>query len=369
MAKDRAKYDKALKAGLAYNAAGQYDKSFNAFRVAISEFPQEPSAYAGLGEACLGLKQLDRALECFKLAARYSQGDISYLKKVADIQERKGQLNEAARTYMAVGELLFKQQDIDEAIGNWQRAIRLDPGLLGAHRRLAMVFQRQNQTRDAVREYLAIARILQMRGENKKAMQMCEAASRLDPDNEDIKTAVALITQGEAGFEAEDEDDEEETAVADTTALSEEELSEADQLTATVRQMAAAFEAERTHQVIKTNPNESPLDKARRLAQDQLAEEIFRDEDDDDNDDAPLSKLERDAALGQGMDFEQRGQLSDAIASYKKAIDGGLRLPAAYFTIGLLYLQDNQPQEAQKMLALAAKNPSYAEASQLALAR
>ena len=369
MAKDRAKYDKALKAGLAYNAAGQYDKSFNAFRVAISEFPQEPSAYAGLGEACLGLKQLDRALECFKLAARYSQGDISYLKKVADIQERKGQLNEAARTYMAVGELLFKQQDIDEAIGNWQRAIRLDPGLLGAHRRLAMVFQRQNQTRDAVREYLAIARILQMRGENKKAMQMCEAASRLDPDNEDIKTAVALITQGEAGFEAEDEDDEEETAVADTSALSEEELSEADQLTATVRQMAAAFEAERTQPVTPTNPNESPLDKARRLAQDQLAEEIFRDEDDDDNDDAPLSKLERDAALGQGMDFEQRGQISDAIASYKKAIDGGLRLPAAYFTIGLLYLEDSQPQEAQKMLALAAKNAAYAEASQLALAK
>ena len=369
MAKDQAKYEKALKAGLAYNAAGQYDKSFNAFRVAISEFPQEPSAYAGLGEACLGLKHLDRALECFKLAARYSQGDISYLKKVADIQERKGQLNEAARTYMAVGELLFKQQDIEEAIGNWQRAIRLDPGLLGAHRRLAMVFQRQNQTRDAVREYLAIARILQMRGENKKAMQMCEAAARLDPDNEDIKTAVALITQGEAGFEAEDEEDEEDTAVADTSDLSEEELSEADQLTATVRQMAAAFEAERTQQVVKTNPYESPLDKARRLAQDQLAEEIFRDEDDDDNDDAPLSKLERDAALGQGMDFEQRGQINDAIASYKKAIDGGLKLPAAYFTIGLLYLENSQPQEAKQMLALAAKNPAYAEASQLALAR
>ena len=365
MANDRAKYDKALKAGLAYNAAGQYEKSFNAFRVAISEFPQEPSAYAGLGEACLGLKQLDRALECFKLAARYSQGDINYLKKVADIQERKGQLNEAARTYMAVGELLFKQQDIDEAIGNWQRAIRLDSGLLGAHRRLAMVFQRQNQTRDAVREYLAIARILQMRGENKKAMQMCEAASRLDPENEDVKTAVALITQGEAGFESENDTDDEELAV-EQVAISEEELSEADQLTATVRQMAAAFEAERTEQVVKSHPNESPLEIARRLAQDQLAEEIFRDEDDD-NDDAPLSKLERDAALGQGMDFEQRGQISDAIPSYKKAIDGGLYLPAAYFTVGLLYLEDRKPQDAKKMLEQAAKNPAYKEASQLAL--
>ncbi len=361
MAKDRAKYDKALKAGLAYNASGQYEKSFNAFRVAISEYPQEPAAYAGLGEACLGLKQLDRALECFKLAARYSRGDINYLKKVADVQERQGQLNEAARTYMAVGELLFKAQNIDEAIGNWQRAIRLDPGLLGAHRRLAMVFQRQNKTRDAVREYLAIARILQMRGENKKAMQMCEAARRLDPENEDIQTAVELIRQGEAGFNAE----EEETAVSEPT-ISAEEQSEADQLTATVRQMAAAFEAERSEQPVAVVADESVLEVARRLAQDQLAEEIFRDEDDD-NDDGALSKLERDAALGQGMDFEQRGQIGDAISSYKKAIDGGLKLSAAYFTVGLLYLADNQLSEAQKMLQQAARDPIYKEASQAAV--
>lgn len=365
MTKDRAKYDKALKAGLAYNASGQYEKSFNAFRVAISEFPQEPAAYAGLGEACLGLKRLDRALECFKLAARYSRGDISYLIKVADIQERQGQLNEAARTYMAVGELLFKQQDIDDAIGNWQRAIRLDPSLLGAHRRLAMVFQRQNQTRDAVREYLAIARILQMRGENKKAMQMCEAARRLDPENEDIQTAVELITQGESGINAEEEEDEEETAVEEP-AVSAEEQSEADQLTATVRQMAAAFEAERTQQTVAPVSNESPVETARRLAQDQLAEEIFRDEDDD-NDDGALSKLERDAALGQGMDFEQRGQIGDAISSYKKAIDGGLKLSAAYFTIGLLYIEDNQMAEAQKMLQQAAQDSAYKDACQAAL--
>ena len=364
MTKDRAKYDKALKAGLAYNASGQYEKSFNAFRVAISEFPQEPAAYAGLGEACLGLKRLDRALECFKLAARYSRGDISYLIKVADIQERQGQLNEAARTYMAVGELLFKQQNIDDAIGNWQRAIRLDPSLLGAHRRLAMVFQRQNQTRDAVREYLAIARILQMRGENKKAMQMCEAARRLDPENEDIQTAVELITQGESGINAEEEE-EEETAVEEPV-VSEEEQSEADQLTATVRQMAAAFEAERTQQTVATVSNDGPVEAARRLAQDQLAEEIFRDEDDD-NDDGSLSKLERDAALGQGMDFEQRGQIGDAISSYKKAIDGGLKLPAAYFTIGLLYIEDNQAAEAQKMLQQAAQDPAYKDACQAAL--
>jgi len=362
MAKDRIRYEKAYRAGLAFNKAGEYNKAFNAFRVAISEFPRDPKAYAGLGETCLNLKQLDRALECYKLAARYSRGDLNYLQKVADIQERQGQLNEAARTYMAVGELLLKRQDIDEAVGNWERAIRLDPTLLGAHRRLAMTFQRQNRARDAVREYLAIARILQMRGENKKAMQMCRAAMRLDPDNEDILTAMELIRHGEAAF-SEKEKEEAEPA----TAVSPEEQEEADMLTQTVRQMAAVFEAERKRQPAQAAAL-GPVEAARHLAQEQLAEEIFRDEDEDEVDsNAPLSKLERDAALGQGMDFEQRGQIAEAIDSYRKAIDGGLRLPAAYFTIGLLYLKNQQPEEARQMLQLAARDPAYKQACQIAL--
>ena len=129
MAKDRAKYQKAIKVGLAYNKAERWKDAFTAFRVAIGEFPNDAAAYAGLGEACLGLKQLDRALDCFKLAARYSRGDIQYLRSVADIQERQGQLAEAARTYLAIGEILLKQRQLEEAIGNWERSIRLDSSL------------------------------------------------------------------------------------------------------------------------------------------------------------------------------------------------------------------------------------------------
>jgi len=362
MAKDRTKYQKAMRTGLAYNNAQRWQEAFGAFRVAIAEFPQEPAPYAGLGEACLGLKQLDRALECFKLAARYSRGDITYLKKVADIQERQGQLSEAGRTYMAIGEILLKQRNLDEAIGNWQRAIRLDSNLLGAHRRLAMVFQRQNKIRDAVREYLAIARILQMQGDTKKAMQMAQAALRLDPGNDDVLKALELIQHGEAAFKDEEEEDAQESDI------SEDEQAEADSLTETVRQMAAIFEAERSQQVEEEIKVDDPIVQARRVAQEQLAEEIFRDEDEGDlSQENGLSKLERDAALGQGMDYEARGQLQDAISSYKKAIDGGLILPAAYFTVGLLYLENKQTDDARKMFDLAAKDSLYAEASRSAL--
>jgi tetratricopeptide (TPR) repeat protein len=348
-----------------YSSKEMWKDAFGAYRVAIAEFPKEPAPYAGLGEACLGLKQLDKALECFKLAAKYSQGDISHLKRVADIQERQGQLSDAAKTYTAVGEFLLRQRKLDEAIGNWERAIRLDSNLLGPHRRLAMIFQRQNKKRDAVREYLAIARILQTQGDNKKALQMCQAALRLDPENKDVLTAVDLIRHGEAAY-AEPAAEE-----MEVLGVSEEEQAEADALTETVRQMAAIFEAEARNQPPPPVQHVSmdPVDVARRLAQEQVAEEIFREEDESDMAGDGLSKLERDALLGQAVDFESRGQIDDAISCYEKAIGGGLRMPAAFFSLGLLYLERSDLPKAKRALGYAVKDNNYKEASKVAFTR
>ena len=359
MAKNRARYEKALEKGRAYNAARQWDRALGAFRIAIDEFPKAATPYAGIAEACLGLKHLDRALECYKIASRYSGGEMAYLQKVADIQERLGYLTEAGRTYTAIGEISLRRRQLDEALDYWQRATRLEPSLLGAHRRLAMVFQRQGKAREAVREYLAIARILQMQGEKRKALQMCQAALRLDPDNQDVLKAVELIRLGEEAF-AEEPEEEEEPAVL-------EEPAESDDMTATVRQMAAIFEADRQNRrPAPESLSVGPVESARRLAQDQLAEEIFREEDEDDEE-TGLSKLERDALIGQGMDFESRGQVGEAIQCYRQAISGGLNLSSAYFVLGLLYLEQGQVGEAQTALRIAARDPLFAEAGRAAL--
>ena len=365
MAQEKELFKKAMQAGATFNEAGDYEKAMSAFRTAIKEFPKDAEAYAGLGEACIGLKQLDRAMDCFKYAARYSGGDITYLRKVADIQERQGRLSDAGRTYLAIGEILYKSSQTDEAIGNWQRSIRLEPNLLGAHKRLATTYQRQNMTKDAVRSYLAIARILQMEGELKKALRMCQAALRLDPDNEDVLTAVDLIRKGADAFDLEEEEEEE---VVAEPAISAEEQAEADELTRTVRQMAAAFEAERQKaQPSAPPPTDSPIELAKQVAQEHFAIELFRDEDDDEDANSALSKLERDALLGQAMDFESRGKVDDAIGCFEKAINGGLNLPAANFVLGLLYLKTNQREKAEAMLEVAKKEPAFQTAVSSAL--
>lgn len=358
MAHDAASYQKAMKLGEAYNRQGQWKQAFQAFRSALAEFPQRPEPYAGLGDACFGLKMVGRALDSYKLAARYSRGDIRYIQQVADLQERLGQLSEAARTYLAAGELELRQRHLEAAVANWERAVRLEPALLGAHRRLAMVFQRQDNVKSAVREYLAIARILQLRGEKEKALQMCQAALRLDPENADVFLAMDLVRHGEQALASEPPAPE----------IEPEEAAERREMAETVRQIAHTFEQEQRLWQAERAPAQpdDPVAMAASRAQDALAEEIFREDEDDLAAGGTLSKLERDALLGQGMDFQARGQTRQAITCYERAIAGGVRLPAALFTLGLLYLEDGQRDRAKQAFARAAQDSSYIPAIRLA---
>ncbi len=369
MAGNRTYYQEAIRRAKIFNQRQDWPQAISVLRIAVREFPNLPEPYDLLGQACVGLKQWDKALDVYKRAARYSGGNIAYLNKVADMQERLGQLGDAGQTYLAAGELQMRKNNLEQAESNWLRAIRLEPNLLGAHRRLAMLYQRQNNYGAAVREYLAIARILDMRGEKKAALQMCKAALRLDPNNDDILKAVELIRYGEAAV-AEVEAEPEMPSPEETPGNANE-FGEEVSLVDTVRQMAAVLEAERQQQVrpAQTQQTDS-LQMAYRLAQEQLAAEIFRDEEDEDllyGTEAGLSKLERDALIGQGIDFQSRGQLAEAIMCYEKAVKGGLNLAAAHFTLGLLYLQNGQRGAAQESLQQAAQDGAYRDAVRMAL--
>lgn len=356
MANEQAIYEQALHEGAAYGKQGNWSAALAAYKRALAADQTSAEAYAGLGEACIGLRRLDHALTCYKEAVRISRGEIAYLQKVADIQERLGQLGEAGRTYMAAGELALRRQLFDEAISNWERAVRLEPHLLGGHKRLAMTFQRQGNTRAAVREYLAIARILQAQGDRERALQMCGAALRLEPGNQDVRTAVALIRHGDKAFAADEAEAEvEETAVVEKP----------DTLTTALRQMATALESQTADWRAQRSPSiaSDPVELARQLAQTQLAEEIFRDDDSDELL-GEMSKLERDALLGQGIDFQTRGMVAEAIRCYEQVVAAGLQLPALYYMLGYLHVQQQQAKPAQRYLTLAAQSQSFAEACQ-----
>ena len=87
MIKSQTAYEKALNRGHSYNWDQDWEAAIRAFQAAAQQAPDEPAPYAGLGMAYMGQQQLGKALENYKLAARYSQGDIIYLRHVAELQQ------------------------------------------------------------------------------------------------------------------------------------------------------------------------------------------------------------------------------------------------------------------------------------------
>ena len=176
MAGNRARFEEALNRGHSHSWDQQWAEAIKEFQVAIAEIANEPAPYAGLGMAYLEKNQLKNALENYKLAARYSRGDVIYLRQVADVQERLNLYGEAGKTYMAIGEIELNRRRLTEAMDNWNRAVRLEPDLLRAHQRLASIYERQGSVHNAIREYLAIARILNSQNETENALQACQLA-------------------------------------------------------------------------------------------------------------------------------------------------------------------------------------------------
>ncbi|MFW5941364.1 MAG: tetratricopeptide repeat protein [Chloroflexota bacterium] len=356
MAHNRARYEEALSRGHSYSWDQRWDEAIQAFEKALEEFPEEPAPYAGMGMACFELGQLDQALEHYKKAARYSQGDVIYLRQVADVQERLGQLGDAGQTYMAIGEIQFRKGGLDQAVDNWHRASRLAPNLLGAHQRLARYHTQQGQVRAAIREYLAIARLFQAQGESERALQTCRAALNLDPRNRDILTAIELIQHGEKIFDQQHEKPVEQLD---------------GDLFAAVEGATDGFEGqdEKWGDGAGASETASPVQNARRMALEQLAEQLFAEEDEeqDDYDGLVLGRTERDALISQALDYQTRGQTNEAIRAYEKAIEAGVNSAAAHFNLGLLYQDKLRFEDAIRELEIAVEDQEYRLGSHFAL--
>ncbi|MBE2221135.1 MAG: hypothetical protein IAF02_06320, partial [Anaerolineae bacterium] len=295
MANNRARYEEALNRGHSYSWDQRWQEAIQAFEIAANEEAAEPAPYAGLGMAYLELDNLEKALENYKLAAKYSKGEVIYLRQVADVQERLGLFDEAGKTYMAIGEIELTHNHLDEAMNNWHLAIRLEPDLLRAHQRLASVYQRQGAVRNAIQEYLAIARILQGQGQKEKALQACQLALQLDPRNPDILTAIELVKQGEPIF-------------SDTQTKGKAKPKRSSGLLQHVSQ-ATAKDAKNWKPDTQVVETVAPVEEAKQTAMEELAVGLFGDDDSDET--LTPAVLERGHLISQALDYQRRGMVNE----------------------------------------------------------
>ena len=278
-------------------------------------------------------KDWDKALAEYQVALKEFPDDTAVYEKTADLYERLGQLDRAARAYMSVAAVYSRKGHPDQAIDYWQRAARLDIDNLDAHKNLAFAYSTQGKIKQAVREHLALARIYQKQNLMAEALQVCQAAYALDPTNPDVLTALELLRAAgpaKAAGEAEPEG---------------------------AAQPATEEDEERG----------SPIDIARVKAMSALAETIFEEQVAPSKVAPRLSKAEIDSLISKALDQQLRGDNDGAIATYRSLLTAGVDMPAVNFNLGLVYQDSVRLDEAIEQFRQSVNESEYRLGSLFAL--
>lgn len=330
MSENHEAYQQHMSAG--HNAAWDqnWPAAIKAYTAAIQEMKEDPEAHIHLGLALLKSGRLEDALRVYKKAHQLAPDDPIPLEKSADVLERMGRLKEAAEQYINVADVYLKQRDLGKAIGTWERATQLTPGLVAIHAKLAQAYERIGDKKRAVREYLKLAFNFQRVKEVDKARKALERALPLEPKNSHLLNARSALDRN-APIVLPPEDD-----------VAAKPKKEAD-----IFDLFSEEDDER-RRVGEADPL-GPIGEAMTAALTSLAAFVFES--------GSLDAAGGDAMLG--MEMQRQEQYDQAIEAYKRA-EPRLRHGALKLNLGALLLLADQPQEAVKHLGEAIMDPQLA---------
>ena len=346
----RSVFEEAMKRASNYAWDKQWSKAITEYKRALAEFPDDLTALVSLGMAYLESRQLEEALSAYQKASQLTPNDPLAWERVADIQERLGRLDEAAETYVAMANTYIERKAMAKATETWLRATRLAPDHLGAHLSLAEAYARQGKARAAAGEHLALAHILQRRGQIEKAIQQCRLALELDPRSVQARGTLEALRTGKRIEKVKPPP----TPPAIEVEEAEETEEEEGNLVDTARQKALMELAEI---LFEERPVEEAVADVTTFVEGRRAREATR----------KLTQGQFDTILGQAIDFQTRGSIDKAIANYSRLVEAGANQPAIHFSLGLLFREKTQFNEAIRELSLTTKHPEYGLASHFAL--
>lgn len=326
MPRNREAYEQAMNSG--HNAAWDQDwgVAVASYGRAIQEFPDDPEAHIHLGLGLLEMGRLDDALKVYTRAHQLAPSDPIPLEKSADVLERMGRLREAAQQYVNVSEVYLAQRDLDKAIGNWEQATRLTPGLIPVHAKLAQAYERIGDKKKAIHEYLTLAFNFRRVNDVDRAIKASQRALRLDRNNAQV---LNVLHQLQSGGEIMPPTD--------------------DGVVITDNRKLQAFNREDA----KANQSEDdplgPLGEAMNYSLGLLAAFIMEG--------GEAFKVAADAL--QAMEAHRQGLNDVAIEAYQRA-DSKIRHPAIKMSLGGLLLRADRANEAVKPLTEAVNSPQMA---------
>jgi tetratricopeptide (TPR) repeat protein len=359
MSGDQETFSKAMNAGHSAAWDQMWDRAAVYYQQALELSPDNPLALSSLGLAYYEMQEWDQSLNCYLRAARVAPNEPVYFDKIARINERLGRLNDAVQAALQAAELYLRSRDAEKATENLTRAISIQPDQLTPRTRLAMIFERMGRKTEAVAEYLAVASLMQERGEVQKTRQVVDYALQIMPENTEAQQAAAMLRSNQP-----------------LRKPSRPRGGTGPVRMAEVRQLEPPKESE------EKTPD--PITEARQIALVQLAALLFDQAEGTQaasirgrNDTSRAGGLLPDGLaertqilmhLGQAIDSQTQGAESQAVEELEKAASIGLKHPAALFDLGLLQM-GRDAQKAFRYLQQSVQHPDFALASQLLMGK
>lgn len=362
MAGNQDKFENAMNLGHSAAWDQAWAKAAAYYQQALEEFPTHPGALSSLALAMFEQKDFDNALLYYEKTLESSPEDPIPHDKIGQIQEQRGMLPEAIRSFHKAAELFIKSREIDKAIDCWNKVVTIKPDHLNARTRLAMIHERRGKKDEAVEEYLATASIMQHQGEAQRAIQVVEYCLQIAPEHDKAKNALALLrsnqllpkpTRPRGG-----------TGPVRMTQVKE-------------RQKSQGGEPKPL----------TPVEEAYQKALIRIASLLF-DQADLASEERPtqkreLSTITHDAGalvkdqsrggkaalhLGQAIDAQTRSDDNQTLVELEKALATGLNHPALHYLIGLIYSR-KESGKALKHLKNAFAHPDYALGAHMLMGR
>ncbi len=343
MAGKRKIYDESMRLAVNFSWDKDWPNAVRAYRAALQEFPQDVESLIGLGTAYFELEQVESAIRAFQRVLKFDAGNQDALQKMGEILERVGRLTEAAKTYVYAGNLYAKNNRLREATEIWERAIKANPDQLQARNNLAHAYSRLGQKKLAISELIALGACFQENGQAEKAARYLEGALRLDAHSALARASFEALKAGQSIRDVQLEMDKPEAEpkpeVGGGEFFDDEDIFSFDNLEE------------------ESDAPANPHEQAEQLVLEELANVPF--EDAAQYRKLPLKKPEIDLLIGQAIDWQTRGNYTQALEAYHSLAKAGFKPTAVHFLLGTLYMKTGEFDQAIDHFKQARQQPAY----------
>jgi len=127
--------------------------------------------------------QLDKAIAEYQKARRADPKDVRILLKIGELQQKKGDKDQAANTLLDVAKSYAADGFFLKAVAVYKQIVKLDPSRVSVNVELAELYQQLGLNSDAMSQLEVVANHYEREGNAGEALNTLRRMVDLDPDN------------------------------------------------------------------------------------------------------------------------------------------------------------------------------------------